>query len=330
MAAHGLDPEDWTYDNPVVSWWGDPARPQGQLKLFLRRKKPLNFVFPARPAADYQAPKRKRRVSKAPQLWLVLGDEQAPYHDVDMHHAILDMIETERPYGKVGTGDLVDLPDISRHRDNPEWHTPVQIGLDTGYSLLMDERRACEDMLMYQMPGNHCLRIRNEVLNRAERLYGIRRAEIPGVESSEYSVLDIPYLLRLDELGIEWVDPEGDYEHAQFKLGPHVAVRHGLNTGKNAALKSVDRLTHSLIVGHTHAQSHQKKVIYDVDRNRRTISAVETGTRTKIDGGLGFAVDPNWVNGGVAVTLWDDGSHNIDLLEWNGSYLQWGSKRYSA
>lgn len=338
MAKHGLNPEDWEVKDVILNEWTSMMGSQNenrlqkmyQLKVILRRVTPINFVFPAMAEGAYVAPRFHRTANDGTKskLWLVLGDQQAPYHDEDMHKAICSLIATENPDGAVLTGDTVDFPDISRHRDNPEWHVSAQACIDSGYLILRDYRIANEKMKMVKLLGNHDVRIRNELLNRAERLYGLRKAQIPG-EEEELSVLHMKNLLRLDELNIEMIDPNGDYEHAQYSIGPNIAVRHGSRTGSNAALKTVDRLTHSVIMGHTHQQSLQHRTIYDINRVRRTITAVETGACCKIDGGLGYAVDPNWVNGIATVEVWPDGTHHIELAVWDGEALYWRDKKYS-
>jgi hypothetical protein len=74
--------------------------------------------------------------------------------------------------------------------------------------------------------GNHDTRLREFVLKQARELYGVRRATRPG-DNPESSVLSLEHLLRLDELGINLVDPHGPYDHGQVNLSKNLAVRHG-------------------------------------------------------------------------------------------------------
>lgn len=335
MEMYDLNPDDWDVQNLIVNKWdamtgsdnGNRIQPMYQLKLVLVRKKPLQFVFPARADGDYRAPKIRPRVTKPFKTWFIFGCQQAPYQDMGMHSGILSMIDDVKPDGFVSAGDTVDFPSISRHKDNPEWHSTVQEGIDSAYLMLRDYRLADENMRMVKLLGNHDIRIRSELLTRAERLYGIRRAEVPG-EGTEGDVLSLRNLLRLDELNIELIEPHGEYPHAQFELG-NIAVIHGDKTGPNAAMRTMDRRIHSIIMAHTHTQAVGKKVIYDLQGDRRTLTAVEIGTATTIKGGLGYAVKPDWINGGCVVTLHENGTHNIELLEWDGEYLLWRDKRYS-
>ncbi len=342
MEMHGLDPDDWDIQNVIVNKWDamtTPAPdadgnmmnrvvPMYQIKVILVRKKPIKFVFPARAEGGYVAPRIGRKNVSGTQTWVLFGCQQAPYHDLAMHSAILAMIRDVRPYGFISAGDTVDFPSISRHRDNPEWHSTVQEGIDSAYLMLRDYRLADEQMRMVKLLGNHDIRIRSELLTRAERLYGIRRAEVPG-QGTEEDVLGLKNLLRLDELNIELVEPNGEYTHAQFELG-NIAVIHGTKTGPGAAMKEMDRKIHSVIMAHTHTQSLGKKVIYDLNGTRRTLTAVEMGTATTIEGGLGYTVKPNWINGGAVVELFEDGTHNIELVEWDGEHLTWRDNRYAA
>lgn len=328
MEIHGLNPEEWEAPKVVTSWWGDPERPMYQLKLFLARKAPIEFVFPAR-TDGYKAPKPKKPKAGKTKVAFIFGDQQAPYVNWDMHGALLNMVADCRPDIFVATGDGMDLPDISRHKDNPEWHVGAQECIDSYYGILRDIRMTNEDMEMHKLKGNHDDRIRNELLNRAERLYGIRRAQIPG-EDEEEPVLGVKNLLRLDELRIELAESGGDYEHAQVMLSEDIGVRHGSRTGKDPALKTIDRLTHGIVIGHTHGQSINHRTIWNHSRIEKVLLAIETGTCAQIRGGIGFAVDPNWVNGGAVVIIHPDGSVHAELATFKDGYLYYRDKRYCA
>lgn len=340
-----LDPAHFTLKLYTDNHWDGPSQ-EGpvtyyQSKVHAIPKVDLDLIVPARIPGDYIAPKPRRRMpADKPQLWVVAGDEQAIFHHVLLDELVNEFIAQERPHGYVGTGDLTDQNSVSRHKANAHerWNSPLQLDVNGGGRILRGRRMADEDMDIYWMPGNHDIRLGAQILAEIPAVHGLTAAQWDEMDEQK-ALMSLPNVLRLDELNINYVDPMGEYEHAQFKIGPHVAVRHGSRTGKNAALGTIDRLTHSVIIGHTHAQSIQHRTVWDIERNYRIITAVETGALCDFeqvvrDGqrekgqGLGYAVDPNWVNGFTTVVLWPDGSHHIENAVFNGEHLYWRGKRY--
>lgn len=327
MDLYKLDPEEWAPDKPLASWWGDPASPSYQLKVKFTRKKAFSLVVPARAEGNYRAPKVIRPANSQPRIDLLFGCQQAPFEDRGLHSALLSMISEVKPHGFVSMGDTMDLPSVSRHADEPEWTATVQECIDGAYRLLRDYRSACEDMEMHKLLGNHDTRIRTEILTRAERVHGIR----PGQGENEEALrelLSFENMLRLDELNIKLVRPKGKYTHAQLDIG-NVALIHGNKTGPNAALRELSRNIHSVVQAHTHSQALGKKVIYDIEGRRRTLIAAEIGCGTTVDGGLGYAVRPDWINGGGVLITHPDGRQVVELFEWDGKHILWRDKLYS-
>lgn len=338
MTKHGLNPEEWEVKDVILNEWtsmmgsthDNKLRKLYQLKVILRRKVPLSLIFPARVPGDYvapQIPKRVARTANSSKLWIVAGDQQAPYHDVGLHKALCGFISSLKPHGMVNTGDLLDFGQISKHRDSPDWNATVQNCVDTSYLLLRDYRQSHEGMRMVSLTGNHDVRLYREMLDRAERLYGVRKALVPG-EAPEKALFSIGNLLRVDELNIELIDHGAEYEHGQFEITPDLVVRHGSRTGTNAAMKTMERINHGVIIGHTHHQSLNFKITYDSNKKQKILPAVETGCLCRIEGGLGYAVDPGWTAGFATVEEWPDGRTSIDLAQWDGEVLTWRGQQY--
>ncbi len=336
IRARGLDPNEWEVKSMVVNEWdamtSDKAHGDNrivtmrQLKLFLAKRTPIKFVFPA-VETTYVAP-QKWRPPNGSKLVVLVGDQQAPYQDPQLHELFRTWLDRNRPHEGVLIGDTVDFPSISRHKDNPEWHVSVQECVNAGYLVLRDYVRASEGTRWKKLVGNHDERIRNELLNRAERLYNVHPADIPG-EEPETDALSLNRLLHLKALGIELVIPKGNYTHAQVKLSEHLVVRHGWLVGANSADASLKALSHSLVVGHTHKQRITHRTVYDANGHPTVLTGVETGCMCRIEEGLGYAVDPSWVNGFATATIWQDGRFQIDLAKYVDGVLYWRKQRYS-
>lgn len=335
MAERGLDPEEWEVKSMKVNEWdamtSDKAHGDNrivtmrQLTLMLARRVPLKILFPA-VESQYVAP-RNFRPPNGSKLVVLVGDQQAPYHDSGLHELFRQWLARNRPHEGVLIGDTVDFPDISRHKDNPEWHVKAQECVNSGYLVLRDYVRASEGTRWRKLLGNHDERIRNEQLNRAERLYGIHPADIPGEEPE--IVNEIERLLRLKSLGVDLVEPRGNYTHAQIKLSERLIVRHGWLTGRNSAAASLKQLSCSIVVGHTHKQAVHHRTVHDADKHNDVLTGIETGCMCRLEDGLGYAVDPDWVNGFATATVWQDGRFHIDLAKYVDGVLYWRKQRFA-
>lgn len=342
LVERGLDPAEWEVHLLKVTDWdamtSDKATGDNriitmhQLSVQYKRIVPVAFVYPARIPGDYiRRPKLVVQHSEKPVRRIVfVGDQQAPYHDPKLHKLFCEWLEHNRPDEGVLIGDTVDFPDISRHPDNPEWHVSAQDCIDAGYLLLREYVQSSEETSWKKLIGNHDERIRNQLLNLHTKLYGLRRALVPG-QVPEKSVWHVTNLLRLDELGIEVEEPGGKYDQGQIKLSEHLAARHGWLAKKGSgasALATLEHLGYSIVVGHTHRQSIVHKTRHDLNGGIATIAAAETGCMCRIEKGLGYAVAPDWQNGFATATIWPDGTFKLDLATYVNGALYYRDQRY--
>lgn len=331
VSARGLDPSEWDVTHVTVNEWDSPVGDTlKQLKVQLARKK-LTF-FP-QPAKATKVTKPKAPKNTAGQLVVFTGDQQAPFHDRGLHQAFVSWLKKNKPAKGILIGDTVDFPDISRHRLKPEQNATVQECVNSGYEILADYVAASPKTEWTKLCGNHDERIRNTLIDKAVELYGVKRAEIEG--APEASVLSVAHLLRLDQLGINYLEPESSYEHLQVNLSPFLAARHGWIARKGSgasALQTLDHLGFSVVVGHTHRQGLVHKTTHDIHGNPTTLAAVETGCMCEIQGGLGYSVAPNWQQGFSTAWLWPDGRFKIDLATYlpQDQLLLWRDQQYGA
>ncbi len=235
------------------------------------------------------------------------------------------LLEEFVPDRVVSLGDLLDFPTISRHRDNPPFVATPQECLDTGFQILRDLREVTPGATWDLCDGNHDQRIRTELLNRAERLYGIKPAEFEaGVPEEE--ALSLSRLLHLDKLGINYVKNVAGYEHSSVELHPELEIRHGWLVGKGSAEKTLDALGRSVIFGHTHKKAEHFQLRSEGSR-RVLRRAINTGTMSRLD--LGYAVQPDWHQGFSTVNLWADGSFTVDQAVFVDGKLYWRDRCYS-
>lgn len=318
LERRGLDVQDWVIVGGRVNEWAD----QQQLRVDIKPRRDL--LQPAR-ADGWVRPPRPVPRSSTPRLVAFLGDHHAPNHDPALHAAVCEWLRQQRPDEGIILGDLLDLDSVSRHRANPEHATTLQECVDAGYRILRSYVEASPGTRWRMLAGNHEDRLRNAIIDQLRGIYGLT----PGVAEGEapgLCVHSVPFLLRLDELGIEYQDAGGEYAHGQIQVTPELAARHGWIAAKgsgSSALKTIDHLRYSVVVGHTHRQGIVHHTAHSIDGRPRTLLGAEAGTLAKVEGGLGYAVAPDWQQGFATATVWDDGRFKLDLATWVDGSLMW-------
>ena len=309
----GFSLDEWRIDRARVNeWTGAGGEMHKQLRVDLIRKPDLQMIFPAADAPKRKPPRERKPSKTAPQLWVLVSDHQAPLHSESAHEAFLRFCEDVKPDCGVHLGDLVDFSNISKYGDSgdPRFNATPQDCINAGYRILSQIVEASPKTKWWFMLGNHDERIRNESLLRAERLWGIRPADIPGAETDD-DALSVKRLLRLDELGITCIDEPAGYKQNRIRIGEDFEIRHGMFTGGNPAKKTMDSLQASVAVGHTHAKSHAFKALFDKEGISTIVQGAEIGHMAQ--NFLGYNIGrSDWHPGWATVTLFPNGQTNLE------------------
>jgi hypothetical protein len=326
IIERGLDPAEWEFAGMTVNEWdGVSGETMRQLKVNIKRKNPIDFIEPAR----INGPKRRKptKREKADNGKAVLiGDHHAPFYDEEMLESTLSLLADVKPKKGIHIGDLGDHPETSRHRHNPAWKASTQRSVNSSYDVLDALTNASPDTEWVLINGNHEDRLRNYMIDFAREIYGVTQAH------GDMSVISIPHLLRLDELGVEFVgDEHTTYEYAKVKLNQNLAAVHGhlavKDSGKTA-YKLLDHYGHSVMCGHTHRQGHVFKTIRDIDDNPEILTAAEIGCACIIKEGIGYAPQSDWQQGLAVVDLFDNDLFNIDLATFIDGQLLYRGNSY--
>jgi len=227
-------------------------------------------------------------------LTICLGDAQIgyrgdePFHDERAMSFALIAIKQLQPDNVVFTGDMIDLPAMSRFEQRGDWATTTQRALDRYHGFLAQVRANAPNANIAVVHGNHEARMDTFVRRDAAALLGIRRANA----ERELSVLNLQYLARYEELDVQSVD---GYPNAAYWLEDNLKVTHGTNVavgGSNAA-KYLREETESVIYGHTHRMEVAYRTL--ATRNgQRTLAAASPGCLARTDGsvpGFNYSVD---------------------------------------
>jgi hypothetical protein len=188
-------------------------------------------------------------------------------------------------------------------------HT-VQPAIDYGHQLLAKQRATCPNAKIVLIEGNHDCRMSKFITMNAMASKGIKRA-MPKPDS--WPVMSVPYLLRLDELKVDYI---GSYPAGEYWLNKSLRAIHGtsVRSGGSTASAYVNKNPHiSTIFGHAHRQEMQYKTVHDQDGPIRSVSA-SPGCLCRVDGAV-----PSYGSGlneqGRPVKHWEDWQQGV-MLGW--------------
>ncbi len=250
---------------------------------------------PVRPAAPVavRAPRLNQWEPAGPEGWLtavILPDPQIgfrrlndgtldPFHDTRALDVAMQIVANERPDVTVWLGDVLDFAPFGRWSQEPGFALTVQPSIDETYKYLAIVAELTERQVFIE--GNHDARLERYITDNALAAAGIRRASSPP---ETWPVLSVPYLLRMEELGIEYV---GGYPSGAMYLNDALACIHGhvVNSGGSTAEKVAKQEQVSTIFGHIHRQE-----THFVTRNgrgrRNVVMAHSPGTLARTDGAV--------------------------------------------
>lgn len=333
IRSRGLDPNDWVVVRSRVNEWGhnpETGSHYTQLRVDLEPK--AITLAPARtegwrPPEGVKAPPTKRDH----ELTVLVSDHHCPDHDPELHRAFCAWLKKHRPERGVLMGDVLDLSAVMRHRQDPERPQLLQTCVNSGYKVVRDYVWASPTTEWEFLPGNHDDRLRNAVIDNIVSTYGLTQAYDEDDEEPGLPLLSPRWLLRLDELGVRYIDPNGPYFKARVRLDHDMTARHGAKVAKgagNSVRKHVDDALHSTAMGHTHRQALHYRAAWTADGDLHHLIGVEVGTMAKIKDGLGYGDDVDWAQGYATLSKWDDGDKLVELARWSDGALKWRGERW--
>jgi hypothetical protein len=211
--------------------------------------------------------------------------ELIPMHDERAMATALDLVNDIQPDAVVWLGDTMDLPEwSSKFLVLAEFVLTTQPTVDRTHRFLADTLAAagpqCEDRWLLE--GNHDNRMANAIARNAMAALRLRQANTP----ESWPVMSVPHLLRLEELGITYVD---GYPAGRIKI----ASRHGeqaplyalhgekLDMAKQAKAERV-----STVQGHAHHVALHSATYDDGDGQGVDVEAWSLGCLCRRDGAV--------------------------------------------
>jgi hypothetical protein len=214
------------------------------------------------------------------EVWHTTHDESA----FSLGHQVAwSVAQDDGLQGWADVGDFLDLAAPSRH--NP---TSIDLRVDSlnralqrGYEEMARRRALVGDGELILTGGNHDLRVSKATTQNMPYLVGLRRAGDP----EEMPVLSLPFLLRLDELDVDFAQ---SFPYGYRRLNSNLFICHSPAYGSKAletARKISQKIHASVIFGHTHRREALAENI-ETDKGVRTLEVWSDGTWARTDGSL--------------------------------------------
>lgn len=171
-----------------------------------------------------------------------------PFHDEHAMNVALQIIQDLQPDKVVNLGDYLDLPQYGRFAQEPFFAHTSQPAIDRGSSFLAEQRASAPDSEIVVIQGNHDKRLTDYLKLNAMAAWGITRA---NAAKHEPPVMSIPFLLRFDEIGVQYVD---GYPGGEYYINNHLKCIHGKRTGRKTRIAPtvIEDEKISTITGHNH------------------------------------------------------------------------------
>lgn len=246
---------------------------------------------------------------------LITG-EMDPFHDEQAMDAALRVLKAARPDLIINLGDTLDLAEFSRFEQEPGFALTTQASIDRVHAFLAQQRILAPHAEIRMIEGNHDRRLRNQIVANAKAAFGLRQANVP----ESWPVMSVPFLLRLDELGVEYVE---GYPAGVTWINDRLACVHG---ERLKVSQVVDDERVSTIQGHVHRIELQHKTRRVRDGSKTSLAA-SPGCLCRIDGAVpstkgstdsnGRAImrPENWQQGLAVVTFEPgDGPFHLELI----------------
>lgn len=303
---------------------------------YTRRRKDTGFAWdPVRPArkvdvcSKKMAPRGHEPITARWKTAVILPDPQIgyrrladgtldPFHDARALDIAMQVVMAESPDLTIWLGDYLDFAPFGRFRLEETFAQTVQPALEKAHEYMAITASLSGEVRLLE--GNHDARLQNYITDNALSAAGLRRAKAaPG----DWPVLSVPYLLRLDDLNVEYV---GGYPSGATYLNDNLAAIHGTVVGPAGmtVAKVVAQEQVSVIQGHIH-----RIETAHMTRNGRGKPkfnmAHSPGCLCRIDGAVPSTKSAVALRTGRAVKSWENWQQGLTVVRYQDS----GDQRFS-
>lgn len=281
----------------------------------------LKQAPPVRPFS-FRQPKRKAKPGTLTAQWAVCSDLHFGQHENPLYAAgFIEMCRREQPTDIAIIGDLLDYAVLSSFT-NLDSDTVNQC-IQKAYKWLLALRAAVPaDTRIHYLQGNHEVRMQKGLVKDAPAFREVFR----GGET--VSVLSERFLLRFDDPMINIKEHGVNYPDGKIWVCDDLALIHGVAIGPQAAKKTIESKTYSVMFGHTHAAT--SVILTSYGRYGQTIRQAINIGHGSMNTGHGYCDDPeNWVNGGAIINVHGNDWSVSPVKHVNNNDLSFGKMFYN-
>jgi predicted phosphodiesterase len=273
-------------------------------------------AFITQAAPTIVRPSRRKKPVRGDSLTLAMGDAQIGYYNDEPFHderamalGMLAVVELQ-PDNICLTGDMIDLPAMSRFEQRSGWQNSTQKSIDRYHLFLSELRANAPDANIVVVHGNHEERMPKMIRKDAAELMGLRRANA----EQELGVLTLQYLCRYGDLNVQGIT---GYPNGEYWLEDDLRVTHGTQAkrqGQSAATYLKQEQV-STIFGHDHRLQIAWQTRAVRNGGKDTVAA-SPGCLARTDGYVpGFHFTTN--ESGVVVPRAEDWQNGVLLIQHN-------------
>lgn len=152
---------------------------------------------------EFEEEKKNKHKEKSKQRIVQINDLHIPYHDKKTIEVFIKFLQDVKIDKLVIAGDLLDFYELSTFDKDPKRKFTIQDEIDQCYEVLKEFKKYCPEI--HFIKGNHESRLKRFLWKN------------PSLASIK--VLELPKLLNMDTLGIEYHDFEYVYRKFRFTHG---------------------------------------------------------------------------------------------------------------
>lgn len=264
-----------------------------------------------------------------------VNDQLEPIHDERALSIALQIVQHANPHLVVLLGDNFDGVEFGKYRHTPAWQRTTQATIDRMTVFLAELRSVAPNARIVYLAGNHDERMATYIVDNAVAAFGLRKGASPG----SWPVLSIPFLCRMDEVGVEFVP---GYPASQVWINNRLKCVHGtkVRSGGSTAHAYLATEKVSTIFGHVHRREYAARTREDWD-GAKEIMAASPGTLARRDGAVpstkgGFDLDgrplpvvEDWQQG-LAVVRFEpgDGRFAYEQVAIHDGWCVWAGQEF--
>lgn len=278
-------------------------------------------------------PTRRKRPETATRTMVFFGDTHHPFQNQRRIDLAMIAVRELMPDVVSFMGDDLDMSQFSTFEKRPEWAGSTQKGIDQVAELWARVRADIgSEGQIIAIQGNHDFRGERELRKYNQELMGLRRA------GEELPALALEYLLRCDELGVEYVSgyPEAEYWYSDTLKGYHGRATSSASVIAKELLKET--------VNFVHGHGHRGELLFKtsrVGRTMRTIFGMQVGTfadmyeapsgkLSKTERGQTLLQGQNWDSVLGVIFEHEDGSLDPHLIPIDDESIRLFGKEYKS